>query len=309
MVKFLKGISICHQNNCVHRDLKLDNVLLAREDDLLSMKIADFGLACDLDKERLQKRCGSAGYIAPEIIAGAEQSPKVDIFSAGVILHILLAGVAPFHVAGELNVLRANAMCKIDLNTVYWAHISTPAKDLVRKMLAKEPINRVDILTAQQHPWLEKGFLEKMPSIVELIESPIKVSQKLNSNHFIELAQCTLITSPKTHHVRILARQVPSHNTGPTEHFSYTPVDICKKISYDIKEATTPSTNADSIVSSPNQELSAYATISSSFEGRLGDACKQLIREVKSPLLVAKRIKYKRKSLQVLTAADHNKKQ
>mmetsp|Transcript_14612 Transcript_14612/g.27132 ORF Transcript_14612/g.27132 Transcript_14612/m.27132 type:complete len:334 (+) Transcript_14612:549-1550(+) len=87
MINLLQAIAYLHNNKCVHRNLKLENILLMDRDNPLSFKVADFGLACDLSSEKLGTRCGSVGYIAPEIILKRPQSNKVDLFSAGVIMH------------------------------------------------------------------------------------------------------------------------------------------------------------------------------------------------------------------------------
>jgi serine/threonine protein kinase len=166
----------------VHRDLKLENILLAHQDDLSSIKIADFGLAADLEIEQLGKRCGSAGYIAPEIIQDRPQSDKVDVFSAGVILYMCLSGTAPFGGPDERVMLRSNAACSVDLESAYWAHVSTTGKDLVRRMMMKEPLMRLSSQEALAHIWLTK--LQKLPRVppkIELHESLITESPKVTS--------------------------------------------------------------------------------------------------------------------------------
>ena len=79
-----------HKNGIVHRDLKPENILLMSASSEVDFKIADFGLAaeCDVGNE-LSQRCGSPGYVAPEILSKQVYSTKVDVFSAGVILYIL----------------------------------------------------------------------------------------------------------------------------------------------------------------------------------------------------------------------------
>jgi serine/threonine protein kinase len=182
MTKLLGGLEYCHSKLCVHRDLKLENILLAHQDDLSSIKIADFGLAADLEIEQLGKRCGSAGYIAPEIIQDRPQSDKVDVFSAGVILYMCLSGTAPFGGPDERVMLRSNAACSVDLESAYWAHVSTTGKDLVRRMMMKEPLMRLSSQEALAHIWLTK--LQKLPRVppkIELHESLITESPKVTS--------------------------------------------------------------------------------------------------------------------------------
>jgi serine/threonine protein kinase len=187
MTKLLGGLEYCHSKLCVHRNLKLENVLLARFEDLSSIKIADFGLAADLEIEQLGKRCGSAGYVAPEILLGRTQSKKVDVFSAGVILYMCLSGTAPFGGTDEIAMLRSNAACSVDLESAYWAHISTTGKDLVRRMMIKEPLNRLSSREALAHTWLTKlqKLPHKPPKIV-LHESSITESPRVTSKVMTE---------------------------------------------------------------------------------------------------------------------------
>jgi serine/threonine protein kinase len=182
MIKLLGGLEYCHSQLCVHRDLKLENILLARQGDLSSIKIADFGLAADLESEQLGKRCGSAGYVAPEILLDRSQTEKVDVFSAGVILYMCLSGLAPFGGADERAMLRSNAACSVNLESAYWAHISSQGKDLVRRMMMKEPLKRLSSREAFSHAWLTK--LQKLPPKppkIELQESLIAESPKVTS--------------------------------------------------------------------------------------------------------------------------------
>mmetsp|Transcript_29553 Transcript_29553/g.52803 ORF Transcript_29553/g.52803 Transcript_29553/m.52803 type:complete len:518 (-) Transcript_29553:231-1784(-) len=183
MIVLFGAIAHIHKTNCVHRDIKLDNILLKNPNDFLSLKLADFGLACDLEAESLGKRCGSAGYVAPEILLGRPHTNKIDVFSAGIILHIILSGVSPFRHPNERNVLKMNAKCEIDLESIYWQHISDPAKDFVKRCLSKEPLMRPTAEEALAHPWFVKlkPIAKQTPSI-ELTESDITESLRVTSS-------------------------------------------------------------------------------------------------------------------------------
>lgn len=182
-LKLFNGIVHIHKNSCVHRDIKLDNIVLMRPDDLTSLKIADFGLACDLETEILGKRCGSAGYIAPEIILDRSQSDKVDCFSAGVVLYILLSGTAPFRHSKEINVLKLNAECRIDLNNPYFEHISECAKNFLSKLLLKNSLERPTSREVLTLPWLTKlKQIIKISSSIEITESCITETAEVTSS-------------------------------------------------------------------------------------------------------------------------------
>ncbi len=104
----------------MHRDLKPENLLLKNKYDDSHIVIADFGLATFLDEQILFKRCGTPGFVAPEVLSyndGDEfYDVKCDVFSAGIIFYILLTGVAPFQGKDYKEVLKANKNCTINFN-------------------------------------------------------------------------------------------------------------------------------------------------------------------------------------------------
>ena len=148
MRQVLKGLEAIHLKGWIHRDIKLENILLISGD----AKIADLGLACR--KTLKGGKCGSAGFIAPEILEGKNYSAKVDIFSAGIVLYTLLSGRAAFfgHTVGEI--LEKNLDCKVELSGECWRNISSLAKGMVKQMTAKNPIKRLTAFQALRHPWL-----------------------------------------------------------------------------------------------------------------------------------------------------------
>lgn len=100
MYNLLKALVHLHSRRCVHRDLKPENLLLKEKENDTDIVIADFGLASFLNEEVLFKRCGTPGFVAPEILMYKEGDPfydeKCDVFSAGVIFYVLLTGKQPF---------------------------------------------------------------------------------------------------------------------------------------------------------------------------------------------------------------------
>ena len=142
MLNLLSALDYLHQNQIVHRDIKLENILMVDPADDTKILLADFGLCSDVDGAYLQSKCGSPGYMAPELIHGPDYGTKVDIFSAGIILYILLAGVAPFPGKNEDEVLRRNIKGEIFFPEKYWKSISPEAIDLVLKMTDNKPTSR-----------------------------------------------------------------------------------------------------------------------------------------------------------------------
>ena len=80
----------------VHRDIKPDNIIMMAHDNDSNFKLVDFGLAQYFSRDNLNIRCGSPGYVAPEILKSLNYGPKVDVFSIGIILYIVLSGRSPF---------------------------------------------------------------------------------------------------------------------------------------------------------------------------------------------------------------------
>jgi calcium/calmodulin-dependent protein kinase I len=96
--KLADALRYCHELGIVHRDLKPENLLYADETEDAEIKIADFGLAKLLNQSHVMATaCGTPGYVAPEILEGKAYTEKVDCWSLGVILYIILCGFPPFY--------------------------------------------------------------------------------------------------------------------------------------------------------------------------------------------------------------------
>ena len=94
MKQLFIGLESIHEKSMAHRDLKLENLILARPNDLNSVRIADFGLAKKMRNARgkFSAQCGSTAYVAPEVIAGQQYTPAVDMWAAGCIMYALMCG-------------------------------------------------------------------------------------------------------------------------------------------------------------------------------------------------------------------------
>lgn len=134
---------------------------MAFKDNDFDIRIADFGLASYVkDGELLKLRCGSPGYVAPEILEDAGYDQSSDIFSAGVILSILLTGRPVFRGYNLNEILLKNKKCEVEYPAKYWSKISDKAKDLVSKMLKKDPKDRITTEEALAHPWFNQDEAE-----------------------------------------------------------------------------------------------------------------------------------------------------
>lgn len=144
-----------------HRDVKPANILMARCDGSkygTSVKLADFGMSTLVGVDGLVKgRCGSPGYVAPEILkaeAGEGYRNRVDMFSTGVTLYLMLCGYEPFYGESEKALIKANEKARIDFPDSEWSKISPEAKDLVTQMLKADPSERISAQEAIKHPWI-----------------------------------------------------------------------------------------------------------------------------------------------------------
>lgn len=131
----------------VHRDLKLENVLLTAQN---HVKLIDFGFSRE-NSGILSTQCASFPYAAPEVFMGKNYTEAVDIWSLGVILYAMLVGELPFG-SGDI-VQISHLVCNTEPE--YPDHLGKNAVDLLKKMLMKNPAERIDIDGIRQHPWLQ----------------------------------------------------------------------------------------------------------------------------------------------------------
>ncbi|BAU00608.1 hypothetical protein LR48_Vigan401s002600 [Vigna angularis] len=159
----------CHTMGVMHRDLKPENFLFLGKEENSPLKATDFGLSVffkpgDVFKDLV----GSAYYVAPEVLRRS-YGPEADIWSAGVILFILLSGVPPFWAENEQGIFNAILRGRIDFESDPWPSISSSAKDLVKNMLRVDPKNRPSAVEVLNHPWMrEDGASDKPLDIAVL---------------------------------------------------------------------------------------------------------------------------------------------
>ncbi|KAE8819594.1 calcium-dependent protein kinase [Hordeum vulgare] len=156
-------VRACHAHGVMHRDLKPENFLYAGKEEDAQLKAIDFGLSVFFRPgERFTEIVGSPYYMAPEVLRRS-YGPEVDIWSAGVILYILLCGVPPFWAETEQGVARSILRGALDLDRDPWPRISDSAKSLVRQMLHMDPRKRLTARQVLAHPWLQDA--KKAPNV------------------------------------------------------------------------------------------------------------------------------------------------
>jgi calcium-dependent protein kinase len=154
--QILSAICYSHQNNIVHRDLKPENILLDDKTNNPIIKLIDWGGARYFIKnKKMSKISGTPYYIAPEVL-NETYDEKCDVWSAGVILYILLCGYPPFNGETDTEIMKAVKKGSFDYPPEEWNTISKEAKDLVSKMLTYDPKQRYSALQCLAHLWFKK---------------------------------------------------------------------------------------------------------------------------------------------------------
>ncbi|GAQ78469.1 calcium-dependent protein kinase [Klebsormidium nitens] len=148
-------VQYMHERGVIHRDLKPENFLLSDDSDNAELKTIDFGLSIFFKPGQVfNELVGSAYYVAPEVLKH-RYGPECDIWSAGVILYILLCGMPPFWHYSEKGIMEAVLKGEVDLMSDPWPQISEPAKDLVKKMLTMDPKRRITAKEILEHEWIK----------------------------------------------------------------------------------------------------------------------------------------------------------
>jgi len=182
--KLCYALEALHRSGILHRDIKLENLLIQartedeEEDDSLSegasaFKLADFGFAKEMDEaDGFRNPAGTLGYAAPEVLEKRQYGPACDVWSAGVVLYIMLAGHPPFPTKPGVDPsgLSIEEQLALELEAIHfgrdpkrwnkhlqkgaWKTVSAPAKKLVSKMLTIDPAKRVTTQQVLSDPWI-----------------------------------------------------------------------------------------------------------------------------------------------------------
>ena len=165
MKQLLSAAIYCHSQGIVHRykyiyiyiynrDLKPENMILESKSESANIKVIDFGSAKAFDPSgKMTAKEGTPYYIAPEVLQG-NYDCKCDVWSSGVILYILLVGQPPFDGKNDTEIMKKVVKGAYSMKGELWKNVSKEAKDLVQKMLVKNPKKRISAQEAYKHPWI-----------------------------------------------------------------------------------------------------------------------------------------------------------
>lgn len=146
-----QALGFVHSCGVVHRDVKAENVVMTGRG--AEVKLADFGLSCFEDDEKaMMLRCGSPGYVAPEVITGDRSSFVVDTFALGVLIYLLIAGRLPFQGKTPTEILTKTLVCHVKFTDRVWNEL-TDCQSLVASLIVKDPKTRPAAIEVWRHPW------------------------------------------------------------------------------------------------------------------------------------------------------------
>ncbi|XP_047325327.1 calcium-dependent protein kinase 10-like isoform X2 [Impatiens glandulifera] len=173
-------VRMCHANGVIHRDLKPENFLFANKKENAPLKAIDFGLSVFFKPgEKFSEIVGSPYYMAPEVLK-RNYGQEVDIWSAGVILYILLCGVPPFWAETEQGVALAILRGVLDFKREPWPQISENAKTLVRQMLEPDPKKRLTAQQVLEHPWIQNSKKASNVPLGDVVRTRLKQFSVMN---------------------------------------------------------------------------------------------------------------------------------
>ncbi|GMJ12347.1 calcium-dependent protein kinase 2 [Hibiscus trionum] len=201
LIKTIVGVvEACHSLGVMHRDLKPENFLFDSPADDAVLKATDFGLSIFYKPgQRYSDVVGSPFYVAPEVLCKL-YGPEIDIWSAGVILYILLSGVPPFWAETESGIFRQILHGQLDFSSEPWPNISESAKDLIRKMLERHPKERISAHQVLCHPWI--------------VDDRVAPDKPLDSAVLSRLKQFSAMNKLKKLALRVIAERLSEEEIG-----------------------------------------------------------------------------------------------
>lgn len=201
LIKTIVGVvEACHSLGVMHRDLKPENFLFDSPGDDAKLKTTDFGLSVFYKPgETFCDVVGSPYYVAPEVLK-KRYAHEADVWSAGVILYILLSGVPPFWAETETGIFRQILQGKLDFDSAPWPNISESAKDLIRKMLERDPIKRISAHEVLCHPWI--------------VDDRVAPDKPLDSAVLSRLKQFSAMNKLKKMALRVIAERLSEEEIG-----------------------------------------------------------------------------------------------
>ncbi|KAM3937467.1 calcium/calmodulin-dependent protein kinase type II subunit delta isoform 31-T31 [Leptodactylus fuscus] len=251
--QILESVNHCHLNGIVHRDLKPENLLLASKSKGAAVKLADFGLAIEVqgDQQAWFGFAGTPGYLSPEVLRKDPYGKPVDMWACGVILYILLVGYPPFWDEDQHRLYQQIKAGAYDFPSPEWDTVTPEAKDLINKMLTINPAKRITASEALKHPWIcQRSTVASMMHRQETVDC----LKKFNARRKLKGAILTTMLATRNFSARSLLKK-PDGVKESTESSNTTIEDE------DVKAKCTENTNSKSHSneSDPSQCIPSFA--------------------------------------------------
>ena len=212
----LRALGYCHDQGVVHRDVKLQNVMLADASSDAAIKLVDFGFSAKLDtvstdrgstSRMLSTPCGTLRFCAPEILLNERYGPKVDVWGVGCIMYALLCGYPPFYDENDAALMRKIVDCRYDFDGSPWAHVSDTAKDAVRRMLTTEPALRPTCDEMLLHEWFSQDDIAGSNCMSGGLRDSLKNLRSYNTRRKFRAAVKVVVAM---HRIRSMSSARPS---------------------------------------------------------------------------------------------------
>ncbi|XP_028423486.1 calcium/calmodulin-dependent protein kinase type II subunit gamma isoform X5 [Perca flavescens] len=247
--QILESVNHIHQHDIVHRDLKPENLLLASKMKGAAVKLADFGLAIEVqgDQQAWFGFAGTPGYLSPEVLRKDPYGKPVDIWACGVILYILLVGYPPFWDEDQHKLYQQIKAGAYDFPSPEWDTVTPEAKNLINQMLTINPAKRITAEQALKHPWIcHRSTVASMMHRQETVEC----LRKFNARRKLKGAILTTMLVSRNFSV---GRQHTNSAAAASSTASLAQ-EACKSLLNKKSDSAKPSTNnsKNSIVSAIN---------------------------------------------------------
>uniref|UniRef100_A0A4W4H2U3 calcium/calmodulin-dependent protein kinase n=1 Tax=Electrophorus electricus TaxID=8005 RepID=A0A4W4H2U3_ELEEL len=210
--QILEAVLHCHQMGVVHRDLKPENLLLASKCKNAAVKLADFGLAIEVqgDQQAWFGFAGTPGYLSPEVLRKEAYGKPVDIWACGVILYILLVGYPPFWDEDQHKLYQQIKAGAYDFPSPEWDTVTPEAKNLINQMLTINPTKRITAQEALKHPWVcQRSTVASMMHRQETVEC----LKKFNARRKLKVSVITMLSLVSLHALVLSKNSKPIHTT------------------------------------------------------------------------------------------------
>ncbi|XP_052463417.1 calcium/calmodulin-dependent protein kinase type II subunit delta isoform X5 [Carassius gibelio] len=255
--QILESVDHIHHHDIVHRDLKPENLLLASKCKNAAVKLADFGLAIEVQGEQQAwfGFAGTPGYLSPEVLRKEAYGKPVDIWACGVILYILLVGYPPFWDEDQHKLYQQIKAGAYDFPSPEWDTVTPEAKNLINQMLTINPAKRITAQEALKHPWVcQRSTVASMMHRQETVEC----LKKFNARRKLKGAILTTMLVSRNFSV---GRQTTAPASVSAAGTTTSLVEQAAKSLLNRKADVKPQSNSvkNSIVTSPKGNVSSPA--------------------------------------------------